>query len=466
MKKLILGMVSILMCAASFAQTVRIQFRGNQGKNYRVMIDGVRYFSNDAGVTYASYRTANNTLADQRTLTLTNLLPGTHRIQIYNNANTTNNTSGQLIYTNNFQLREDYDMNIVVNGNRISFSEKINPSANANGQYRTAMTTAGFNELIERVRQSRYQDTRISSIRAALSTTDYFTTDQISRLLTLVNAESARLDLAKTAYAVAADPTNYYNELYHLFDSQSYRNSLDAYVRAQAAATVETGGSTTAANRILLSSEAYNQLLLNLNNNNYQSGKYNIISNAFSNTANAFTTAQIRQLLGAITSEPDRLYLAKQAYPTVSDAGNFHSLLTLFPTQSNREELNAFIISNGGIGNNSLVITRTPMSESDFNVIYRKVGNHFRGSSRYTELKAAFNDTQNNFTSAQIRQMLTLVNSGSSLLGISESNRVELAKLSYARVTDPGNFSQVIDLFSSQTSKDQLNNYIRIQVNQ
>jgi hypothetical protein len=465
MKKLILGMVSILMCAASFAQTVKIQFRGNQGKNYRVMIDGVRYYSNDAGVTTGSYavRTA-NAPADQRTLTLTNLLPGTHRIEIYNNVNTNNSTSGQRIYVNNFQLREDYDMNILVNGNRISFSEKISPLANANGQYRTAMTTAGFTELMQRVRQNRYQDARISTIRSALGATDYFTTDQISQLLTLVNAESARLDLAKTAYTVSTDPTNYYNELYHLFDSQASRNSLEAYVRSQSVATGEPGSTVTS--RTLLSTTAYNKLLSDLNTNNYQSGKYNIISSAFSNSANAFTTAQIRQLLGAITSEPDRLYLAKQAYPAVSDMGNFASLITLFPTQSSREELNTFIINNGGTGNNSLVITRAPMSEAVFNTIYRKVGNHFRGSSRYTEMKAAFNDTENNFTSAQVRQLLTLVNSGSSLLGISETNRIELAKLSYARVTDPVNFSQVVDLFSSQSSKDELNTYVRLQVNQ
>lgn len=464
MKKLILGMVSIMMCAASFAQTVTIQFRGNQGRNYRVMIDGVRYYSNDAAVSYTSFRTA-NAAADQRTLTLTNLSTGTHRIEVFNNANTT--SAGQRVYANNFQLREDYDMNILINGNRISFSEKISPMANANGQYRTAMTAAGFNELLDRVRQSRYQDTRITTIRSALGATDYFTADQISQLLTLVNAESARFDLAKTAYAVSTDPTNYYNDLYHLFDSQSYRNSLDTYVRSQSNNTGVSGGtSTSVTSRSLLSTEAYNQLLLSLNNNNYQSGKYNIISTAFGNNANAFTTAQIRQLLGAITSEPDRLYLAKQAYPSVSDPGSFSTLITLFPTQSSREELNNFIINSGGIGNNSLVITRTPMTEDAFNAVYRKAGGHFRGSSRYTELKTIFNNTDNNFTSAQVRQLLTLVNSGSSLLGISETNRIELAKLSYARVTDPVNFSQVIDLFSSQASKNELNNYVRLQVNQ
>ncbi len=464
MKKLMIGLVSIFVCVTSFAQSVTLLFRGNQGKNYRVMIDGARYYSSNAVSGSAAY-TASYTAANAvgaRALTLNDLQPGSHRIEIYSTTNASSSTGGQLVYTNNFQLRRDYDMTITVNGNRITFSEKINPATNANGQYRTAMSAANFQKALTKIRQNRYQDGRIAAIRTTLGSADYFTTDQISQLLTLVNSETARLDLAKTAYSVVADPANY-SELNLLFDSQSSRNSLDEYVRVQTVANNQATGTVT--NRTLLSTIDYEILIQNLNKNNYQSGKYTIVNNAFSNNSYAFTTTQIRQLLGAISSEPDRLYLAKQSYSTVSDRDNFNTLLTLFTTQANREELNTYIVNNGGTGSNVLVAVRTPMQDVTFTALLRKSSNHIRPTSRYTDVKTAFTDPQNYFSSYQAKQLIALVGSGSTsgILSVSESSKIELAKLAYTRITDPANFSQVIELFENQTSRDEINSYIRVQ---
>ena len=462
MKKLMTALAAILLFIGGYAQTVTILFRGNVQKNYQVYIDGNRYYSgNSSGNVYnTSYSTANS--ANQRVMRINSLQPGTHRIQIYNASSSTG--SGQLVYTNNFQLRTGYDMNITVNGNRITFSEKLDPTVNANGQYRTAMTSAEFEQTLDKVRKNRYQDARIAAIRTAFNSADYFTTDQISRLITQVNSETARLELAKTGYAVVSDPSNY-GELSSLFDNQSNINALNNFISLQATTNTNTGTNTNIG-RALLSTYDYNRLLQSVNSSSYSSGKYSVISTAFSNASNAFTTAQVRELLGLISSETDRLYLARQAYPTVTDPAAFSGLLNMFNVQANREDLNTFIINSGGVGNNSLVITRTAMSDEAFNALLKKSSGHIRQTSVYSDLKVAFNNTQNNFTTEQVQRLLTLASAGSGgLFPMSESNRVELAKLAYNRVVDPVNYSSVVSMYSSQTSRDEINAYINAQYN-
>jgi hypothetical protein len=458
MKKLMTVLAGVLLFIGSYAQTVSILFRGNVQKNYHVYIDGHRYYSGNASgnVRNTTYNTSNS--ASQRVMRINNLPTGTHKIQIYN-ANG-NASIGQLVYTNNFQLRSGYDMNITVNGNRINFSEKLDPTVNANGEYRTAMTSAGFQQVMNKIRGNRYQDARISAIRSTLTSTDYFTTDQISQLLSLVNSESARLELAKTGYTVVADPANY-NQISALFDSQSNINSLNTYIGAQTSVNPGTGN---VVGRALLSSYDYDRLLQSVRNSDYTSGKYSILSSAFANASYAFTTNQVRELLGLINSESDRLYLAKQAYPIVTDQSTFSNLLNMFAVQSNREDLNSFIINSGGIGSNALVISKTPMSNDAFNAILRKSSGHIRQTSVYSDLKAAFNDTQNNFTTEQVQRLLTLASaSNGGLFPMSESNRVELAKLAYSRVTDPVNYSSVVSMYTSQASRDEINAYINAQ---
>lgn len=473
MKKIITGLVASFLCLSAFAQTVTLLFRGNQSANYRVLIDGRRRYESADAVADNAYNTntsynANTTYAEtQKAIRIDNLMAGSHKIEIYNATNSMDNR-GQLVYTNNFRVRPEYDMFIAINGNHITFSEKTNPTVNANGAYRTAMTSAGFQDLLENVRRNRFQAGRVTAIRNALASTDYFTTDQLSQLLILVNSETVRLDLAKTAYRVAADPANY-AELNSLFDNETNINTLNDYVRAQPNSSVNTSIYNDALvynnnARALLSTYEYNRLLDNLNANNYQSEKYDIIREAFANSTYAFTTAQIRQLLGAINSESDRLYLAKQAYATVSDQDNFSTLLSLFDIQSNRVELNAYIINNGGTGGNVYGSARVPMEDLSFNELLRNAGDHFLPWDKYKDVKAAFTDPANYFTSYQVRQLMNVLSSGA-ILSVSEANRIELAKLAYPRTTDPRNFSEVLDLFTDVNSQNELKAWIRAQNN-
>ena len=456
MKSIITVLMSSFLFISTIAQTVTLSFRGNeQSKNYRVLVDGTSFYSNNAVNT-----NDNNGVGGQRTITLSNLSPGSHSLSVYSNTNAAANSKGSLIYSNNFQLRSDYDMTISITGNRISFSEKI-AEMNDDDLGITPMAANDFAELLQEIKSNRYQSARVAVIREALGSSDHFTTNQVRQLLTLVTAENTRLELAKLSYAMVTDQNNF-ARVNTLFTSQANRNSLTNYVQLQAntSVTVPVAGSNV---RALLSNAQYDQLLVNLNNTNYQSGKFTIIKDALGNNNNLFTIAQLRQLLSTVTSEPDRLYLAKQAYANAYDATNFATLLTLFTTQANRAELNSYIVSNGGTGGNVYVQTRIPMTDANFRELLKNAGNHILPWDKIKDVKAAFSDPQNNFTSAQARQMLYLVSSGN-LLSVSESSRLELAKLSYARITDPENFNQIFDLFPMQSSKDELNSYIKLQV--
>ena len=73
------------------------------------------------------------------------------------------------------------------------------------------------------------------------------------------------------------------------------------------------------------------------------------------------------------------------------------------------------------------------MSDADFRAMYRDVQYTFGLGAKMSELTKIFNNDVNSFTVQQAKQLIQLVSS--------ESNRVQLAKLSYNNLTDPTNFS-------------------------
>src|SRR5688500_4751498 len=102
MKQLFLGLVATLLATVAWSQTVTLQFAGaNKNREFQVVLNVTTYYSANAT------GTGNN-----RRLTLNNLPTGTHSISVYP-AGTTTNVNNAL-YNNTFQLRQGYDMNIIV----------------------------------------------------------------------------------------------------------------------------------------------------------------------------------------------------------------------------------------------------------------------------------------------------------------------------------------------------------------
>ncbi len=93
------------------------------------------------------------------------------------------------------------------------------------------------------------------------------------------------------------------------------------------------------------------------------------------------------------------------------------------------------------------------MAQADFNQLLSNVRFNFIQFLKVNYETDVFNNPAYFFTTAQIKELLLLINS--------EENRLELAKLSYRTVTDPANFLKVNTILNSQSSRNELANYVR-----
>src|SRR4029078_3373430 len=104
-------------------------------------------------------------------------------------------------------------------------------SANTAYGYRTAMSDASFNEVYRNINNQWWPSAKLSSARDAFNTSSYyFSTEQIRRIIGLINSDQDRLDLLKLAYDNVTDPTNFY-QLSDLLTSQNSRDELNNFVR-------------------------------------------------------------------------------------------------------------------------------------------------------------------------------------------------------------------------------------------
>lgn len=310
-----------------------------------------------------------------------------------------------------------------------------------NANIGTAMGTVDFNKLYQSVYYQNSASARYTSINTAFTTSgNYFTVAQAKQMIQLVNIESSRFLLTKTVYKVLIDRANYtqFNELL----STTSQNEFYTYVN-------NYDNSYGNNEKPPMDDATYNQLYKSISDSWSSSSKVNLAAGAFNNYSNYFTTYQVRNLLLLINAENDRLSLAKSSYDNVTDRNNFSQLYDLFNTTNSKNELASFV---AGIQNGGGVIVKIPMTEAEFNSIYRNVQFTFGIGAKMSALTGIFNKETNYFTVAQAKQLLQMVSA--------EENRLELAKSSYNNITDPANFAQVYDIFSTQVSKDELAAYV------
>ncbi len=343
------------------------------------------------------------------------------------------------------------EMDVFIRNNPKNNSSNNNSNWTNNNNIKVPMANNQFNQILQNVKNQWNQAGKFNAVSDAFNNNSYyFSIYQVRQLLSLINSESDRLALAKLSYARVSD-VSAFTSLYDLFSSQASRDDLNNFI---------SGTNTQYTTRIAIADGQFNQLLQTVNGQWNQAGKFNAVRNAFNTTVNYFSTAQIRQLLSVMNSESDRLALAKLSYSRVSDPTNFSSLYDLLNSQATRNDLNDYVIQNGGTGTTVQTTSRIPISDAVYNQLYQKASNHIRPSSITDDLREYFNNSSNYFSTAQIRQLLSLVSS--SLLSplASETDMLEVAKLSWHRVTDPANFTQIFSLFPSQANRDALKIYI------
>ncbi len=342
----------------------------------------------------------------------------------------------------NYSLVTQLINNYTYRADLAAYINSYNDSNETNPGVGVVMSVTEFNKIYQSVYYQNSASSRYASINAAFNTPgNYFSVAQAKQLIQLVNVESSRLLLAKTAYKSLVDRANYtqFNDFLTL---QASRNDLANYVNNYD--NTANTGIGQAMNEV-----DFAKLYKSINDAWSSSTKYGLAATAFQNSSNYFTTIQIRQLLLLFASESDRLSLAKISYDNTTDQVNFSQLYDIFSTTDSRNDLAKFV-NDTQYGTGTVV--RIPMSDAEFNSMVRDVQFTFGFGAKMNSLSQIFNNETNYFTVQQAKQLIQLVSA--------EYNRLELAKSAYNNITDPANFPQIYDIFSSQASKDELRTYV------
>ena len=213
----------------------------------------------------------------------------------------------------------------------------------------------------------------------------------------------------------------------------------------------ETSSSAAYGYRSPMNDANFNEVYRNVNNQWGQSAKLSTARDVFNTGSYYFSTDQARQVVELINSEANRLELLKLAYDNITDPANFYQLYDLLRSQASKDELDNYV-KNYSYGDqyNSYKVA---MSSASFNQLYQDVLNQSSTSRKLSAATRAFNATTNYFTVSQASQIISMLTG--------ENNRLQLAKLALDNIVDPENMTQLFDLLTTQSAKENLDYYIR-----
>jgi hypothetical protein len=191
----------------------------------------------------------------------------------------------------------------------------------------------------------------------------------------------------------------------------------------------------------------YNQLLSQVNNYSSQADRVSALRNAFNSPNNYFTSGQVKQLLSLVYNESTRLELAKLAYPGVTDPANYSTVNDVLTQQASRDDLYNFTHSSGTAS------VKTAMNDYAFSQLLQRINANASTWDRVRVIRETVSQANNYLSIAQLRQLMSIAPA--------ESDRLDIARMAYKNITDPQNYAQVLDLISTQSSRDELVTYIR-----
>ena len=206
---------------------------------------------------------------------------------------------------------------------------------------KVAMKEADYNVLYRDVENRFGLGAKMSALESIFANSNYyFTTAQAEQLIRIVSSESNRFELAKASYDNIVDQNNF-DQLYDVLTNPTNRYELDRYVKANAG----VGSSTPITTRTPMSSTEFNSLYNKVKNTWGFGAKMSDLTDIFNNEGYYFTVAQAKQLIGLVSSESNRLQLAKSAYNNITDPDNFSSMYDLLSSQSSKNELSTYVNS-------------------------------------------------------------------------------------------------------------------------
>jgi len=319
------------------------------------------------------------------------------------------------------------------------------------GSSSTAMTPGSFNTIFRTAQRQSTTNSKVSYIyNAFTNTNNYFTVSQARQLVQLVPDETNRLYLAKVSFRSIVDKNNF-SQMNTVLNNQSSRSELNNFVTNydNDNAVVISDPVYT---KVAMKETDFNVLYRDVENRFGLGAKMSALENIFLNENYYFTVAQARQLIQLVSSESNRLELAKSAYNNIVDQAYFNQLYEVLSSTASRNELDAYVRNYQTAGQTSTAYARTPMSTASFNDLYNDVRNTWGFGAKMSELTKIFENESYYFTVAQAKQLIQLVSA--------ESNRLQLAKAAYGNITDPENFNLIYDVLTSQSSKNELSDYV------
>jgi len=213
---------------------------------------------------------------------------------------------------------------------------------NTGNSYRVAMTTSAFNQLYQNILSRSSATSRSGALTAAFnSPSNYFNVDQVVQLVNLGSGESQKLQLIKLSLDNIVDASSM-EKLFGLLYMQSSKEDLDRYIRNNGYGS----GNYSYATKTAMSESSFNTIYSGIQRKWLPGAKFSAASDAFNNSSNNFTVAQAAQIIELLSSESNRLQLAKIAFDNIVDVQNFRQIYDLLPTQAVRDELDDYLRRN------------------------------------------------------------------------------------------------------------------------
>ena len=232
----------LLISTLTYADHVRLSITSLNKSPIRVMIDGqvIKDKDND--------------------FRISNLNPGMHRIQIFNerkkrnswNWGNNNNQNGQVIYNGTINARYGMHTDIIINrfgkvfideqpiddrdenwnngnwnNNNGNNGNWNNNNGNNNG-WNQPMSNERFQQLKQMVQREAFDDNKMEIIKSAIPS-NYISSNQVRELMMQMSFERNKLELAKFAYRFTADRSNFFivNDVFQFSNS---RKELSDYI--------------------------------------------------------------------------------------------------------------------------------------------------------------------------------------------------------------------------------------------
>src|SRR5687767_2762565 len=124
--------------------------------------------------------------------------------------------------------------------------------------------------------------------------------------------------------------------MHTLLTNQASRNELTTFVNTY-------DDSDPVYTKVAMKEADYNVLYSDVQNRFGLGAKMSALANIFANANYYFTVAQARQLIQLVSSESNRLELAKASYDNIVDQANFSQLYDVLSGTASRNELETYV---------------------------------------------------------------------------------------------------------------------------